>query len=339
MSETVHIRPVNLDFVAERHESILDAALRAGLAVDYGCSSGSCGLCKARLLQGEVQPVNHADYVISEAEKSQGYFLLCSNAAVSDIEIDVPLASNVAEIPQQTLITRVRKYEMLSPDILSLRLRTPRSQRLRFIAGQHATLALENGLAATLPVASCPCDGMQLEFHMRRNPDDAFMEQMFHDIRLNDAVTVSGPHGSFVLQEDDPRPLFLIAYDTGFAAIRSLTEHIISRELKQPILLFWLTPEFPPYAHNYCRSVSDAIDNITYVAVQADNDYIGEALEEELANFIEQHHAIQIYAAASQAVIDVITPVMQRYVHESTSLWTDVIYSSGRPVDAVIWQR
>lgn len=325
MSETVSIRPANIDFVAEQHESILDAALRAGLAVDYGCSSGSCGRCKARLLHGRVASISHTDYVMSEAEKSQGYILLCSTAARSDIEIDTPLAHSVADIPQQCLTTKVRKYDMLTPDILYLRLRTPRTQRLRFIAGQHATLTLDNGLTATLPIASCPCDGMQLEFHLRRNPQNEFMEYAFNNQLLNASMQVSGPHGSFVLQEDNPRPLFLFAYDTGFAAIRSLTEHIISREFKLPVLLFWQTPEFPPYAHNYCRSVSDAFENIQYVAVQTDRDFISEALKEELADFVEQHQDIQIYAAASQPIIDEITPVMQTCVHDPAVLWTDVI--------------
>ena len=325
MSETVLIRPENERFVAEGHESILDAALRAGIALDYGCSSGSCGRCKARLLRGEVTPIGHADFVISEAERAHGFVLLCACAARTDVEIEASLATNTLEIPQQTIATRVRRHDLLSDDILYLRLRTSRSQRLRFIAGQHLTLTLPGDTSGTLPIASCPCDGMQLEFHLRRNPQSLFMEQAFNELKLNDSVTVSGPHGNFVLQEDDMRPLFLFAYDTGFAAIRSLTEHIISRELKQPILLYWLTPAFPPYAHNYCRSVSDAIDNIEYITVQADEAFIAGTLEDELSTFVERYGNVQIYAAASASIIRMITPVMQRYVKDSNALWTDEV--------------
>jgi len=318
MSASVSISPAQEKFTAEPHESILNAALRAGLALDYGCSNGTCGRCKARLLQGNVTPLQHFDYRFSEAEKSQGYILTCACAADTNIKLEARLANDSEDMPYQTLLARVRKYEMLSDEILYLRLRTPRTQRLRFLAGQQVLLTLNEDLPPIqLPVASCPCDGMQLEFHVRRNKANPTIEFLYENITLNDAIGVSGPTGNFIFDEGDTRALFLFAYDTGFAAIRSLTEHIVSRELAQPIQLFWLTPDFPPYAHNYCRSVSDAIDNISYATVQADEAYIEEALQAELASFKSKHGDIQIYAAATQRVINIIQPPLSRYAADA----------------------
>lgn len=325
MSAKVFIKPSAEGFVCEPHESILNAALRAGLAVDYGCTNGSCGRCRAQLLGGETTALQHSDYTFTEAEKSQGYILTCSCSAKTDITLLARLATDTEDMPYQTLQARVKKYEMLSEEILYLRLRTPRTQSLRFFAGQQVLLEVHRDIAALqLPIASCPCDGMQLEFHLRRDASHPGLVYLFEQLSINDVITVSGPIGDFVFNEQDTRALFLFAYDTGFAAIRSLTEHVISRELSQPIQLFWLTPDFPPYAHNYCRSVSDAIDNIGYTTVQAERAYITETLEGELAAFQSQYHDIQIYAAAPAEVINLVRPTLLAYVSDTSAAHTNV---------------
>jgi CDP-4-dehydro-6-deoxyglucose reductase len=57
----------------------------------------------------------------------------------------------------------------------------------------------------------------------------------------------------------------MIAYDTGFSAIKSLVEHAISLELGQSIHLYWLVPDAnKPYLHNQCRAWVDALDNFCY---------------------------------------------------------------------------
>ncbi|MGE5155569.1 MAG: 2Fe-2S iron-sulfur cluster-binding protein, partial [Bdellovibrio bacteriovorus] len=54
MAATVKLIPSGHEFFVEGQESILDASVRAGLKLSYGCSSGNCGTCKARVLSGEV---------------------------------------------------------------------------------------------------------------------------------------------------------------------------------------------------------------------------------------------------------------------------------------------
>ena len=49
----------------------------------------------------------------------------------------------------------------LAPDTRLLHLQTPRTNRLRFLAGQSVTLfggAGDNDAQALYPIASCPCD-------------------------------------------------------------------------------------------------------------------------------------------------------------------------------------
>lgn len=302
MPARVTLYPSQISFEAARGESLLSAALRAGLNVDYGCSNGSCGRCMAYLKGGELVPVAHHDYIISTADKAQGGLLMCCQAARGDVSLEARLAHDGTEIPLQQLRAKVRKLEHCDAHTLLLQLRTARSKTLRFIAGQHARLHLANGLERELPIASCPCDGMNLEFHLHRDASDRFTEYVFSELSNNTWVDIEGPCGDFCLDEDDPSPILFIAWGAGFGPIRSLIEHCLSLELTQTIRLFWVIHEGEVhYAKGYCRAVADAFENIHFHALQTET--ADEALQQirEQAVDLADWHA---YIAAPPAIID-----------------------------------
>ena len=63
--------------------------------------------------------------------------------------------------------------------MIQLQVQTPRTQTLRFMAGQRARLTLEQGASAELPIASCPCNGRNLHFFVRAVPGDKFSGTVF----------------------------------------------------------------------------------------------------------------------------------------------------------------
>ncbi len=67
MATQVRILPSGHEFFIHGTESILEAGLSAGLALDYGCSNGNCGLCKCKLVSGQVNKIKSHDYVLTEA--------------------------------------------------------------------------------------------------------------------------------------------------------------------------------------------------------------------------------------------------------------------------------
>ncbi len=264
MSYRVEVQPSGRSFEAQPGESLLEAGLRSGLNIQYNCSSGSCGECRARLLSGELKPHRHGDYRLSEAERAQGDFLLCTHAAGSDLRIEALEAGSAADIPLQRINTKVRSLEPRGDNMLLLTLRTPRSQTLRFLAGQHVQLSFEGGPSADLALAGCPCNGMELEFHIARDPGSAFHEQLFSTLRRGDSLLVEGPYGEFTLDESSARPLLFIAEGQGFAAIKSLVEHEMALDSGRPIYLYWLAGESGHYRANLCRSWGDAVDELEY---------------------------------------------------------------------------
>ena len=306
----VRVLPSEREFFVEGSDSLLDAALRAGLALNYGCSNGNCGLCKARVVSGQVKKVRPHDYVLTEAEKSEGLVLLCANTAVNDLVIEAGEAGSGREIPLQQIAARVKKTERLADDVMLLHLQTPRTRRLRFLAGQYVTLQAGDTPAVNYPVASCPCDERNLQFHVQRMPANPFAERVFQGLKSGDSVNVLGPRGEFALREDSARTLVFIAWDTGFAPIKSLIEHALALDITDSLHLYWLAPSGRGhYLSNLCRAWSDALDNFFYTPLElpatAANDL--ERFKAELMRVVHDHKVLRdcdVYVAGAPALLD-----------------------------------
>jgi len=309
MAAHVLVMPGQSEFFVEGSESLLDSALRSGLALNYGCSNGNCGLCKARLVSGQVKKVRNHDYVLGEAEKNAGTLLMCCHTAVTDCVIEAEEAGSAREIPLQQIVTRVRNVELLAPDLARLHLQTPRTRRLRFLAGQYVTLQCGDSPAVDYPIASCPCDDRNLQFHIRRMPGNPFAERVLDGLKSGDSVQVLGPRGEFVLHEDSPRALVFIAWETGFAPVKSLIEHAMALDVAESIHLYWLAGPAPGhYLANQCRAWSDALDNFHFTPVTLPPlaSDAPQRFREELSQIARQHvlQDCDFYVAGSLELLD-----------------------------------
>ena len=284
MSAHVTVKPSGREFFVEGSETLLKAALRAGLTPNYGCGNGVCGLCKARVVAGEARTVSSFDYRFTEAEKAQNHVLMCSCTALSsDLVLEVLEAAAPGDIPEQRIVAKVRSIDALNDEVMRLHLQTPRSNRLRFLAGQRVTLGVSAGAANSsdihgeYPVASCPCDDRNLIFHVcrtdRRIATAAFSQCVFDGrIKPGDDVSVWGPWGSFVLEKGSVRPLVFIAIDEGFAPVNSLIEHAIAVDAAESISLYWASAQpRGQYLPNQCRSWAEALDEFSYLPLAADD--------------------------------------------------------------------
>ena len=269
MSFTVELYPSGHRFEAESGETVLEAALRAGRSLAFGCANGSCGECRARIVAGEVERVRFHDYVITDAEKRAGYALLCSVAPRGDLVVESTEASGVDDLAPQRVRARVTRIEPASDDHAVVHLKIQRARVLRYLSGQRATVRFENVPPHESWLASCPCDAVNLRFHVRRAAADPFAEFVFGTLRRGARAIVEGPTGRFVLDDDSPRGLLFLACDTGFAPVESLIEHAINLELDVPIRLVRVVPgRRLPYRHNYCRAWADALDDFHYRVVE-----------------------------------------------------------------------
>jgi len=300
MSAHVTIQPSGHEFFVEGNDTLLEAALRNGVSLNYGCSNGNCGDCKARVVSGEVKKVHAHDYVLKEAEKDAGVILLCAYAPVNDVVIEANVAG-ARDIPVQQLVAKVKSVEVFNTHIAALHILAPRSQRLRFLGGQSVQLGI-NGARGRYAIASCPCEDRHIEVQIPRRPGDAFAEALFTTLKANDTVTVEGPYGELVLDEDSPRPVIFLAFGAGFAPIKSLIQHAMSLEIAESIDLHWLADEAGHYQDNLCRAWTDALDNFNYVPHGPTDDL--DALLESIVVDYPDLHRFDVYAAGTAAQLE-----------------------------------
>ena len=314
MTAQVSVIPSNHEFFVEGTESILEAGLRGGLALNYGCSNGNCGECKVRKVAGETRQIRHHDYALTDTEKQLGYLLSCAHTPLGDVTIEADEADGAHQIPHQTIDVKLRKTETLDASVNLVSLRTPRTNRLRFLAGQSVTLSFPDIGERTLPVASCPCDDMNLQFHVPVDQDPELADYLENRARSNDTIRLTGPTGSFSLREDSPNALLFIAEDVGFAPIKGLIEHAMALDTAESICLLWRSgnPD-GPYMHNLCRAWHDALDNFSYRAIGGASapESGADALRTSLADAVLSE-ALDVYICASPGFIEQCTPELER---------------------------
>lgn len=311
MSFSITLTPSGHHFEAQPGESLLEAALRAGLNLSYHCNSGSCGECKVRVVTGQVSIIRHADYALSAAERLQSHVLLCAVAAQSDVTIQADEAVKAIDIPLQQIEVKPSRCNHLANGYYELNVRTPRSKTLRFLAGQSVRMICGQAVSRPLSIASCPCNGMNLQFHLHQQETDPVLRAIIEERVPGGLWRLQGPFGDFTLDDASRRSSVFVAYDTGFAAIKSLVEHALALEKEQSMYLFWLMPDGDPYQANYCRAWEDVFDGFVYIPLQMNASRPGQSEFTEAAQRIlsrsPAENAIDLYLAGPQLMLDSVS--------------------------------
>jgi CDP-4-dehydro-6-deoxyglucose reductase len=238
MSFHVTIKPGNHSFTVHDDETILEAALREGLVIAYGCRTGACGSCKGKVLAGRVDYGDYQEHVLPDAEKAVGCALFCKARPLSDLEIECREISAAKDVPIRSMPARVQKIERPTDDVVIVNLKLPVSERLRFLAGQYIDILLKEGKRRSFSLANPPHDNTFLQLHIR-NYGGSFSEYVFTRMKEKDILRFEGPLGTFFLREDSERPILLLASGTGFAPIKAIVEHFWSKRVERPITLYW----------------------------------------------------------------------------------------------------
>lgn len=281
MSHRILIRPSGHEFTAEDDESVLDAALRNGHTLPYGCRNGTCAACIGKVVAGEIAYPDESPPAISEAEAATGQALLCQARARSDCEIEVTEIDQPKDIVVRTLPVRVVGIEQASHDVSVLRLKLPAAERLQFMAGQYIDLLMRDGRRRSFSLANPPHDDEQLELHVRRVSGGRFSDRLLSDMREKALLRFEGPHGTFFLREDSDKPIILMAGGTGFAPIKSIVEHALAAGIERPMHLFWgVRAARDLYRDELARDWARDHDHIQYTPVlsepREEDDWQGE---------------------------------------------------------------
>jgi CDP-4-dehydro-6-deoxyglucose reductase, E3 len=239
MAHQVTIQPSGHQFTVQDDETILEAALREGFSLPYGCRNGACGSCKGKVLSGELDYGVHTPTALKEEEKAQGRALFCRAKPLSDLTIEAKEIGTAKDIVVKTLPCRVEKLEKRADDVMLMKIKLPANERLQFFAGQYIDFQLKNGKARSYSLANPPHDDALLELHVRHVPGGLFTDALFSTLKERDILRLKGPLGSFFIREDSDKPMIFIAGGTGFAPIKGMLEHAFAEHTDREMVLYW----------------------------------------------------------------------------------------------------
>lgn len=239
MGHRVKIEPSGHEFEAADAETILAAALRAGVMLPYSCRNGNCGTCKGTLKSGEIDFGVYEAKALSAAERAAGQALFCRAVPRSDVVVIAREIAAAKDIAVKILPCRVAKMQRLAPDVMALYLKPPQAERLQFLAGQYIDILLRDGRRRSFSLANAPQDDEFLQLHIRHVPGGHFSNFVFTEMQEKTLLRFEGPLGTFFLREDSERPIVLVAGGTGFAPIKGILEHAFHIGLMRPLHLFW----------------------------------------------------------------------------------------------------
>lgn len=267
MSFVAAIRQHGAAVPVESGQSILEAALQAGVAFPHGCRSGNCGACKSRLETGEVELTPYSEYALSAAERREGLILACRAVPWSDVSLAWLDADETIAHPLRYLTCRVVALDDATHDIKRLRLAIEAGGPFSFSAGQYAAVTFAGQAPRDYSMANRPGE-TELEFHIRRTADGSASIYVAEELRVGDTVRVEGPYGASWLRDRHTGPILAIAGGSGLAPIKSIVESALAAGLAQPIDLYLgVRAERDLYLEEHFRALAAGHGNFRFVPV------------------------------------------------------------------------
>ena len=336
MSQQLTIEPSGQQLSVFAGETLLDAAMREGFNMPYGCKNGSCGACKGKVLSGEVVHGDHSETALSAAEQAQGYALFCCATPVSEqVSIECREVSATKDIQIKTLPTRIERIEKVSPDVAILTLKLPSTEKMTFLAGQYIDIHTKTGKKRSFSIANPPHQEGFLQLHIRHIDGGEFSDYVWNTMKEREIFRFTGPLGSFFLREDSDKPILFLATGTGFAPIKGMIEHALANHTQREMVLYWgcrtladlYMPELP-------SQWQQLYPNFTFIPVLSDpkpedqwQGRTGFLHEVVLSDFASLNH-YQVYACGSPMMVEAAYTGCLSHQLPSDAFFSDAFFTS-----------
>jgi len=220
----VNARNRAYQFEAAPGEKILYAGLRAETDLPYECGTGTCGTCKAKLVDGKIvdawPDAPGKKYLKSE----QGEFLMCQCSAKTDISVEVSsfvYAMDPGSCRPTPMTGTVQAVRALTHDVMALDVAL--DARRDFDAGQFVLVAAPGvpGMRA-YSMVNFERQARRLEFVVKKKPGGGFSDWLFSGNSAGSRIDLLGPLGKATFYPGLAKHLLCIAGGSGIAGMMSI---------------------------------------------------------------------------------------------------------------------
>jgi toluene monooxygenase electron transfer component len=213
-------------FDAGPGEKILFSGLCGGIALPYECATGTCGTCRARLIEGEIEDRWSAAPGRKVFTTGQNEFLMCQCIARSDVALEVARAVEVLDpaARPRRMTGVVSELRMLTADVIAIDVRLDAC--LDFEAGQFMAVAAP-GLAGmrSYSMVNYARGTERLEFLIKKKPGGGFSEWLFGGNAPGAKLELFGPLGKATFSPRAEKNILCVAGGSGIAGMMSILTH------------------------------------------------------------------------------------------------------------------
>ena len=274
MAYEVMIEPLGETIQVEDDQTILDAALRAGIYIPYACGHGLCSTCKIDVLEGEVDVGEASPFALMEFEREGGKCLACCAKPMSDlvIEADIEEDEDALRLPVRDYTAKVSKIIDLTPRIKGIILAI-KSDEIEFQAGQYINLyvpGLEDQPRA-FSIANPPSEKHIVELNVCLVEGGQATTYLHEKLRVNDELKFSGPFGRFYVRNSAPEPLLFLAGGSGLSSPKSMILDLFEKGEQRPVtLIYGARNQSELYYRTLFEELAEEHRNFTYLPTLSD---------------------------------------------------------------------
>lgn len=227
------VQPLNRVVRVAPGANLLDALRAAQVPMSYSCLSGRCGICRCRVLDGEVLDGGREQQ--RPLDGMDGAVLACQTYVTEPCTIEVPAPEEAVVHRARVAKARVVADEPLAAGIRRILLRP--TKPMEFSPGQYAQLAFTPAHARPYSMAGLPGDEL-LEFHVQLVPKGRVSDYIAGQLQVGDSVKVSGPLGAAYLRKQHAGPILCVAGATGLAPVLAVVRGAVAAGMRNPIHLY-----------------------------------------------------------------------------------------------------
>ena len=323
------VQPLNRVIRVDPGANLLKALQDAQVPMSYSCMAGRCGTCRCRVLDGEVMEGGGEQRRPFDGE--QDFVLACQTYITESCTIEIPEPDEVVVHPARIVKATVAAIEDLTHDIKRLVLRP--AKPVEFSPGQYVQLQFTPEHVRPYSMAGLTGDGL-FEFHIRLVPDGRVTGYISRDLKVGDAVKVSGPLGSAYLRRKHEGPMLCVAGGTGLAPILSILRGAAAQGMKNPVhLYFGVRSPRDVYGMPWLEQLKREHPGLTvHVVVTSGGD---PAIQRcgLVTDAIEQDHGDlngwRAYLCGSPPVVEAATVVARRRGIAAEHIYADAFYTQG----------
>jgi phenol hydroxylase P5 protein len=257
----------------EEDQTILDAALRAGVYLPHACGHGLCGTCKVQVLEGEVEHGDASPFALMDVEREEGKCLACTARPLSDlvIEADVEEDPDAERHPVRDYVGTVVRIEDPCPRIRVITMELP-GEGMDFQAGQYINLDVPgvDGPRA-FSMANPPSQRNIVELHVCKVPGGAATTWLHEELKEGMTLSFTGPYGRFFVRKSAPNPVLFLAGGTGITAPKSMILDLLENgDTRGITLIHGVRNQAELYTRGLFEELARKHENFRYVPVLSD---------------------------------------------------------------------